>query len=242
VCDGGGHAISNLTIADGSYLGLFGYLGAEAMVRNLGILDAKITGSGSYIGALVGSNGGPWDFGGDISNCYSTDAVSGGAYSIGTGGLVGYSYYHSSIISCYSSGSVSSTGCNVGGLVGWNHGRIAKCYSTGLVSGDRRVGGLVGEGDEETVVRSFWDIQASGQTTSAGGTGLLTSQMQTAKTFLDAGWDFVGETANGTDDIWWILAEVLHPQIFQENPISIGVLRVSCVLRESLGAIARGRL
>ena len=29
--------------------------------------------------------------------------------------------------------------------------------------------------------------------------------MQTASKFLNAGWDFVNETANGTDDIWWIL-------------------------------------
>ena len=36
----------------------------------------------------------------------------------------------------------------------------------------------------------------------AGGIGLTTAQMQTTTTFLDAGWDFVGETANGTADIW----------------------------------------
>jgi len=29
--------------------------------------------------------------------------------------------------------------------------------------------------------------------------------MQTASTFLSAEWDFVGETANGTKDIWWML-------------------------------------
>jgi hypothetical protein len=29
--------------------------------------------------------------------------------------------------------------------------------------------------------------------------------MQTAAIFLEAGWDFTGETPNGTDDIWWIL-------------------------------------
>jgi len=28
--------------------------------------------------------------------------------------------------------------------------------------------------------------------------------MQTAAAFLDAGWDFVDETDNGTEDIWWI--------------------------------------
>ena len=29
--------------------------------------------------------------------------------------------------------------------------------------------------------------------------------MQAVATFLDTGWDFVDETANGTEDIWWIL-------------------------------------
>ena len=50
----------------------------------------------------------------------------------------------------------------------------------------------------------FWDTQTSGQTTSWGGTGKTTAEMQTAKTFLDAGWDFVGETKNGTADIWFM--------------------------------------
>ncbi|MFB0525601.1 MAG: hypothetical protein ACETVZ_08655 [Phycisphaerae bacterium] len=36
------------------------------------------------------------------------------------------------------------------------------------------------------------------------GIGLTPAKMQTASIFLDAGWDFVGETANGTEDIWWI--------------------------------------
>jgi hypothetical protein len=41
--------------------------------------------------------------------------------------------------------------------------------------------------------------------------GKTTSEMQTASTFLEAGWDFVDETANGTDDIWWILAGQAPP-------------------------------
>jgi hypothetical protein len=51
---------------------------------------------------------------------------------------------------------------------------------------------------------SFWDIQTSGQTTSVGGTGKTTAEMQTISTFTDAGWDFVGETVNGIEDIWFI--------------------------------------
>ena len=39
---------------------------------------------------------------------------------------------------------------------------------------------------------SFWDTQTSGQMKSVIGSGLITAQMQTASTFLEAGWDFAG--------------------------------------------------
>jgi hypothetical protein len=42
-----------------------------------------------------------------------------------------------------------------------------------------------------TVTASFWDIDTSGQLTSAGGTGKTTAEMKTKSTFTDAGWDFV---------------------------------------------------
>jgi hypothetical protein len=39
---------------------------------------------------------------------------------------------------------------------------------------------------------------------------------QTAGTFIEAGWDFVGETANGTEDIWWILEGKDYPRLWWE--------------------------
>ena len=33
---------------------------------------------------------------------------------------------------------------------------------------------------------------------------------------LDAGWDFVGETANGTEDLWWILEGKDYPRLWWE--------------------------
>jgi hypothetical protein len=62
----------------------------------------------------------------------------------------------------------------------------------------------------------FWDTQTSGQITSDGGTGKTTSEMQTTSTFLEAGWDFVDETANGTEDIWWILEGQDYPRLWWE--------------------------
>jgi inhibitor of cysteine peptidase len=40
--------------------------------------------------------------------------------------------------------------------------------------------------------------------------------MQTAKTFLDAGWDFVGETTNGGEDIWKIAEGLDYPRLWWE--------------------------
>jgi hypothetical protein len=153
------------------------------------------------VGGLVGHNDGR------ITTSYSTGSVSG---MDDVGGLVGVND-DGSIATSYSSGSVSGTN-HVGGLVGFNAGSIATSYSTGLVSGKSGVGGLVGSGSADSVITSFWDIETSGQVTSAGGTGKTTAEMQTASTFLDAGWDFVGETANGTEDIWGILEGQDYPR------------------------------
>lgn len=79
-------------------------------------------------------------------------------------------------------------------------------YSTGVVRGtEKLVGGLVGSGTPDRVSSSFEDIRTSGQVESAGGTGLTTTEMMDINTYLDAGWDFVDETKNGAEDIWWIL-------------------------------------
>jgi hypothetical protein len=74
----------------------------------------------------------------------------------------------------------------------------------------------VGDNEEGSITSSFWDINASDQEQSAGGTGRHTSEMQTASTFLEAGWDFVDETANGTKDIWWIDEGNDYPRLWWE--------------------------
>jgi len=77
--------------------------------------------------------------------------------------------------------------------------------------------GLDGIGNTLSVTGSFWDIEASGQLTSYSGAGLTTTEMQTASTFLDAGWDFIDETENGADDIWWILEGQDYPRLWWET-------------------------
>ena len=167
----------------------------------------------SYIGGLVGLNKG------EITGCYAAGAVTGGS---SVGGLVGWNYkewnYIGTINNCYATGSVSGSD-RIGGLVGWNYfSIITACYATGAVTGSSSVGGLVGyRHHPDSVTTSFWDIQTSGRTTSAGGTGKTTAQMKTRSTFTSAGWDFVGETANGTKDIWTICEGVNYPKFTWQN-------------------------
>jgi hypothetical protein len=172
---------------------------------------------GGLVGGLVGRNMG------DIAASYSAGAVSG--TDKGVGGLVGRNWI-GTITTSYSTGAVRGKD-NVGGLVGWNEisvwagGHVTNCYSTGAVSGSSNVGGLVGyntdgRGGKGKVTACSWDRQTSGQTTSAGGTGKTTAEMQTATTFLEADWDFVGETANGTEDIWWIDEGKDYPRLWWE--------------------------
>jgi hypothetical protein len=42
--------------------------------------------------------------------------------------------------------------------------------------------------------------------------------MQIESTFTDAGWDFVGETANGTEDIWAICQGTNYPRLAWQIP------------------------
>jgi hypothetical protein len=235
IFDGNGHKISHLTINSGEYLGLFGQLAAGAEVKNLGMVNVDIdNSSGERIGGLVGLS---WN--GTVTNCYSTGTVTGNYY---VGGLVGYNV--GTVTCCYSTCVVDGLRWSIGGLVGYNGadtqqsystgavfgnietggligengGTVTECYSTGWLWGTSDVGGLVGyDYSWSQATRCFWDTQASGQATSAGGTGKTTAQMKRASTFLDAGWDFVGETANGTDDIWWIDEGQDYPRLWWEE-------------------------
>ena len=144
----------------------------------------------SWVGGLVGAGTGI------TRNCYATGSVKG---TETVGGLLGGS---GQAENCYATGKVEGTR-NVGGLVGGNGKSIDNCYSTGLVVGDVDVGGLVGAASATaTVSDSFWDVLTSGQPSSAGGQAKITPQMQMAGTFINAGWDFIDETVNGSEDIW----------------------------------------
>ncbi|NQT02490.1 MAG: hypothetical protein HQ580_10730, partial [Planctomycetes bacterium] len=162
--------------------------------------NSTVGAEGDASGGLVGKNEGR------VMACYSNSNVNG---DIAVGGLAGRNSYGQAT-NCYAMGSVAGQ-WYVGGLVGSNtrsggrhEGTIEKCYSVTTVLGGHQTGGLVGNNLNREITACFWDIEASGKTTSYGGEGKTTAEMQTAGTFLDAGWDFVDESVNGIYDIWRI--------------------------------------
>ena len=171
----------------------------------------------SYVGGLVGKNGG-----GAITDSYATSRVTGdeivgglvglndndstitGSYATGSvtgstevGGLVGYSTPSNTFTGSYATGSVTGD-TNVGGLVGQVHSRstITGSYAIGSVTGRTAVGGLVGNIYASGVVisASYWDTQTTGQTSSAGSedsAGKTTGELQTptSASGIYATWD-----------------------------------------------------
>ena len=227
----------NVHVDKGEFHGCLVGLLAAGIVTNCYVESGSITGQ-DELGGLVGENGS----GGVIMNCYFTGEATGkenvgglvgqnhgsitASYSyadvegrIAVGGLVGRCS-PGETVNCYARGNVIGQ-WYVGGLVGTNGsgthsrtGAIRNCYSASTTLMGSQKGGLLGADWGGEVRDSFWDIETSGQTTSHGGEGKTTAEMQSGGTFLDAGWDFAGETANGTGDIWWILAGQSYPRLW----------------------------
>ena len=210
--DGQGYEIRDLYInrPDEVAVGLFRELGYGGVISYTGAASVAVTGGTLGVGGLVAVNDGT------ISNCYCTGHVTGDEY---VGGLVGLTIGGSTVEDSYFTGNVSGN-LQVGGLAGRNTGTVCNSYSTGSVTGTTSVGGLVGHGGVGIATNSFWDVQTSGQTTSAGGTGKNTTEMQDIATFSGASWDIIWVGDSGTRNpayIWNIVNNVTYPFLSWET-------------------------
>lgn len=178
--------------------GLVGFTN-DALIMN-SYSDVSINGSieGDAIGGMVGSLG----YVSHIEQSFSKGKVFGENY---IGGLVGYNYgvinnsYSFSNVSADTTESTTQGG--VGGLVGINAGNVTYSYSAGKVfaradypcpGANHCLGGLIGRNNfvslPTNVSFSYWDINTSGQSVSAGGQGKTTAQMKQQSTYQN--WDF----------------------------------------------------
>ena len=137
--DGGNHTINGLYFynTNTNYIGLFGYLGENGKISNVGVQDSYLMGY-EWDGGICGYNSGA-----TIENCYYTGTVSGSWGHIG--GICGYSK-GGVIQNCYNTGIVGNNEYNkVGGICGESAGDMIRfCYNTGVVSGRDMVSGICG--------------------------------------------------------------------------------------------------
>lgn len=176
--DGRGFAITDLTISrrDEDHVGLFGYVGTGASIKNVVLTGGTITGRDrvgalcgrvenvsitgcrssalvngeDYTGGLIGSTAGA------VDNCSASGGVTGYQY---VGGLVGASF--GSVTNASASGTVVGS-YEVGGLIGYAEGSVTNCEATGAISASgNSAGGLIGQSEANVV-----DSASSGEVTA----------------------------------------------------------------------------
>lgn len=149
--EGLGHTISKLTIDDqyDSAVGLFSQIDPGAIVRDMRMIDARMTAEAGAVfgmGAFVGMSYGTLiNDDSDRGTLHGT----GGDGGSNVGGLVGIQERGETqeILNCSASGSVTNDGPegSAGGLVGMMYGgTIVRSRSSASISSPNNAGGLVG--------------------------------------------------------------------------------------------------
>lgn len=235
MCYAEGDVISRCLIGSGASAAWSSAGGLVGYNRKGNITRSYATGFAESDASVTGNN---------QANCWSS---AGGIAADNTGTIdncyaAGASNASSNVISPLP----SSAWAACGGVVGRNRGvvvttelgQVSTCYATGTVEAIASVssedsvshpyvGGIIGENGIGTVQSCFWDADTSGIAQGTGdGTGTITdiygkttSEMQTRSTYTDFGWDFVGETGNGQDDIWRLCANGVKYPYFNWNRV-----------------------
>lgn len=153
--DGIDYNIFNLNISGTDNVGLFGKTDG-ATINNITLVGGSITGTGSNVGAIVGSANNT-----TLTNVVNSAAVSGNS---NVGGIVG-SADGTTVENAINTGTIegnSKSETNVGGLIGemkdsntadnYKSQIIGNSYNLGDVSGNgHNVGGLVGSASNSTI-------------------------------------------------------------------------------------------
>ena len=167
--------VTNVTIADADNDGKAanntgGVVGAARYAKSsfVNVVSSGVICGGSRTGGIVGNVVKEGTVAGtSFENCSSLANITGTAY---VGGLAGLLEATGIIVkSCHATGSVSNTGENTGGLIGYcGQGiSITDSYAVGNVTGKSHyIGGLVGSLKGEAEIRRCY---ATGNVTSTGG-------------------------------------------------------------------------
>ena len=230
VFNGNGHTIANLTITGGTLNGgLFNIIDTPGSIWDVGMVDARVSSVGSFVGALAGQI----RAGATVSASYAQGGVVTSTATTGVGGgLVGRNL--GTIQASYATAEVhggAGASANVGGLAGDSRGTITASYAAGAVSSTNAsadAGGLVGEvsGSSAAINNSYCDTEVHRTTTPcvdavSGGAsvtveGKTTAELQspTGYTGIYAQWNIniVGDSAG--DNPWGFGSARQYPVLY----------------------------
>lgn len=224
----GGGSVQNVILNDYYCETTSGYAGSIAgavqnhgSISNCGCKSGQLKAGGNFIGGLVGYL---YSYVAIQESYTACDVRYTGGYVKGNtaGGLVGFVHSFCTITDCYAVGNVTGS-YYVASLTGALdfHANVTRCYGKGHVSSSispnvrKGLNAFSEEGSGTT--DCFWDTQTTGQTSSVGGTGKTTAQMQDISTFST--WDIsaVANTdARDTTHVWNIVDDSSYPFLSSE--------------------------
>ena len=156
IFDGAGHTISNLVLNTPQqtsclYTGFISTLHTGAVVKNLHIRNASVTGTSPSVGGIIGR----LSDNSSVIGCSFTGEVIGNSANSYVGGIAGLMDTQNSIVACYSSGTISANDGTAGGIVGsMKRSSLTGCYSTAQVTAPlaEQCGDIVGNVEYQTTI------------------------------------------------------------------------------------------
>lgn len=174
--------IENIT-AFGNTVTASGNAGGIVGVNNGAVDDVESTGSviaanaNAVVGGLVGTN----ETDATINNSYSNSAVTTETGITTTGGLGGVVGENKGEVTLVDSLGVTNGGTNnssnIGGVIGINNGTLHSAYNESIVSGNDKVGGIIGVNGQNDTVTNI--VNATGTTGNDYVGGLVGSNSGT---------------------------------------------------------------
>ena len=184
---GNNHTISGVNITSaGSAVGLFRYLGTDAVVQDLTVTGTIAPqGSQSLAGGIAGSNSGR------IENCIFQGTVAGGDQ---IGGIAGSNTVTGIIDNCRTEGLVHGSHF-IGGIAGSNTGVIRKCLNKANVNITPQQNDVA---ISDITIESMTNSEAANTVTDIGGiSGSNGGVIRDCDNFADIGYRHMGYNIGG---------------------------------------------
>ena len=209
IFDGNGHIIKNFKLAapqngNNTYLGLFAYVGGDAVIKNVGIKDVTAGPGGEWgYGATCGGLAGLVNGNAQIVSCYAKNVKFVNEENLKNfnflmaGGLIGkVDSNNASVVNCYSLDTAieNDSAASYNGLVGLlaRFSKMKSCYSNTTLS-------MCADSNVSKVISSFCESKPYGSSYTTVGNLVTSEEMKGKAKELGAGYgaDSMASPMNG---------------------------------------------